>query len=251
MDKGREHRSWVSSHETPTKIVACLGSSSTAGKGQAFNWIEELEGRTRNARFSFRNFGVGGDLAYNALERLPEVLACRPDLVIVMVGSNDVLSLASRKLRLFFRISKRLPKAPSPEWFRESLSAITKRVRVEGAAVIALCSLPPIGEDPSTHDPFQKELNTRIQEYGDLIREVAKENGTAYIPVREAILAQMVNSPRRVFSRFRFLSFYRDAFRVLVLHKTLDEVAQSNDWYFHTDGVHLNSRAGMIVADLI
>ncbi len=45
--------------------------------------------------------------------------------------------------------------------------------------------------------------------------------------------------------------FYRDAFRVLVLRKSLDEVARINGWRFHTDGVHLNSVGGMIVADLI
>jgi hypothetical protein len=38
---------------------------------------------------------------------------------------------------------------------------------------------------------------------------------------------------------------------VLLLHKTPDEVAQLNGWKLHTDGVHLNSRGGMIVADLV
>jgi hypothetical protein len=28
-----------------------------------------------------------------------------------------------------------------------------------------------------------------------------------------------------------------------------DDVARRNGWRFHTDGVHLNSRAGLIVAD--
>ena len=55
-------------------IVACLGSSSTAGKGQAFDWMAELRRRPGNGQFEFRNFGVGGDLAYNALQRLPDVL---------------------------------------------------------------------------------------------------------------------------------------------------------------------------------
>jgi hypothetical protein len=63
------------------KTVACLGSSSTAGKGQAFDWIAELRARPRNAQVEFKNFGVGGDLAYNALKRLPAVLACRPSNV--------------------------------------------------------------------------------------------------------------------------------------------------------------------------
>ena len=40
------------------EIVACLGSSTTAGRGQAFDWIGELAARTENARYDFRNFGV-------------------------------------------------------------------------------------------------------------------------------------------------------------------------------------------------
>jgi hypothetical protein len=47
------------------------------------------------------------------------------------------------------------------------------------------------------------------------------------------------------------LGLYRGAFRVLVLHKCPDEVAEINGWRFHTDGVHLNSRGGMIVPDLV
>jgi len=72
--------------ETKAITVACLGSSSTAGKGQAFDWIGELKQRPHNKQFRFYNFGVGGDLAYNALRRVPEVLACRPVKVMVWVG---------------------------------------------------------------------------------------------------------------------------------------------------------------------
>jgi hypothetical protein len=63
--------------------------------------------------------------------------------------------------------------------------------------------------------------------------------------------AQIMSSRGRAFTRFQFLVFYRDAFRVLILRKSPDEVAQLNGWGFHTDGVHLNSRGGMIVADLV
>ena len=38
------------------------------------------------------------------------------------------------------------------------------------------------------------------------------------------------------FTSFRFLPFYRDAFRVLILHKSPDEASQMNGWNFHTDG---------------
>jgi lysophospholipase L1-like esterase len=237
--------------EAKRMIVACLGSSSTAGRGQAFDWIGELKRRPRNQRVQFLNFGVGGDLAYNALERLPAVLACRPDKVVVWIGGNDVLALVSAKMRRFFRLSKRLPRAPSPDWFREDMQKIAHRLKAETRASVGLCSLPPMGEDPASADPFQSELNRRIEEYSAIIREVAEQKTCAYLGIHEAMLAQMRVSPGRALTSFRFLPFYRDAFRVLVLKKSPDEVARINGWRFHTDGVHLNSRGAMIAAELV
>jgi len=111
--------------------------------------------------------------------------------------------------------------------------------------------LPPIGEDPGSADPFQRELNSRIEEFSLIIQETAKEHATAYIPLYESIRDQIAKEPGRAFTEFRFFPFYRDAFRTMVLGKTPDQVAQLNGWRFHTDGVHLNSRSGLIVANLV
>jgi len=232
-------------------IVACLGSSSTAGKGQAFNWIDELQRRPRNQHLRFRNFGVGGDLAYNALQRLPEVVACRPQKVIVLIGANDVLALVSKKLRRFYQISKSLPRDPDPEWFRESLQTIARRLKTETSAAIALCSLQPMGEDPSSTYPFQSELNRRVKEYSTIVREIAQDELMDYVAFYEAMLAKIIESPGRAFTDFRFLPLYRDAFRVLVLRKSPDQIAEMNGWRFHSDGLHLNGRGGTILADLV
>lgn len=236
---------------TGAVVVACLGSSSTAGRGQAFNWIRELEERPRNRHVSFRNFGVGGDLAYNALQRLPDVFRCEPAKVVVLIGGNDVLALVSEKVRRFFRITKHLPQDPSPEWFRDNLREIVRRVKSESGAAVALCSLPPIGEDPSSTNPFQSEINQRIQEHCAIIRDIAREEEASYIAVHEALLAQITQSPGLAMTDFQFLPLYRDAFRVLALRMSPDQIAKSNGWRFHTDGVHLNSRGGRVVADLI
>lgn len=240
-----------SSSNIETITVAFLGSSSTAGKGQAFDWIAELSRRPENKRFRFHNFGVGGDLAFNALQRVPDVLACQPKLVVIWVGGNDVLALISTKVRRFFRIFKHLPTEPSPQWFRESLSALVRRLKATDSIEIAICSLPPIGEDLSSENSFQSNLNQRIGEYSAIIKEVAQEEDVGYVGMYEAMCAYLATSPRRAFTGFRFLRFYRDAFRVLVLRKSPDEIAFLNGWCFHTDGVHLNSRGGTIVADLV
>jgi lysophospholipase L1-like esterase len=231
--------------------VACVGSSSTAGKGQAFNWIVELAHRPQNRCFSFRNFGIGGDLSFNVLERLPQVLDCRPKIVVVAIGNNDVLALASPKARRFFRIVKRLPHAPSAAWFRENLAAIARGLKDSGRATVALCSLPPIGEDPDSAQPFQHELNRRSGQLNAMIKDIAQEESVGYIALNEALSAQLSASPRRALTSFRFFPLYRDAFRTLALRKTPDQVASLNGWRLHSDGIHLNSRGGMILADLV
>jgi|GEM_PF-3993881 len=44
---------------------------------------------------------------------------------------------------------------------------------------------------------------------------------------------------------------YSDAFRVLILGRSPDEIAAMNGWHLHTDGVHLKSVVGEIPAKLI
>ncbi len=36
-----------------------------------------------------------------------------------------------------------------------------------------------------------------------------------------------------------------------MLHWGVDEIARVNGWRFNTDGIHLNSRGGMILANLV
>ena len=231
-------------------LVACLGASITAAKG-SYDWIGDLKRRPRNGGMRFRNFGIGGDLAYNALQRLPHVVACRPDTVIVLVGDNDVIALNSRRFRLVTQAWKHLPRTPSPEWFRESIQSLARRLKAESPVRVALCSLVPIGEDPDSPNPFQQELNLRIAEYSGIIKQVAIEEGTGYVPVYERMDEQIRALPGPAFTSFRFLPFYRDAFRHFVLRVSLDQIAQRNGWRFHTDGIHLNSRGGAILADLV
>ncbi len=230
--------------------VACLGASITEAKG-SFDWIAELEQRPRNRGFRFHRFGVGGDLAYNALERLPQVIACRPEKVVILIGHNDIMTLVSRRIRRIFRVWKHLPCKPSPEWYRDNLRTIVRRLKSETSAEIGICSLFPIGEDPESTDLLQRELNGRVAEYGAIIRKVAREEGVDYLPAYERMHEQIVASPGRAMTSLRLLTFYRDAFRRFVFGWTLDDIAARNGWRFHTDGIHLNSRGGMMLAELV
>jgi lysophospholipase L1-like esterase len=232
------------------ETVACLGSSSTAGKGQAFDWIGELARRPRNGRFDFQNYGVGGDQAYDALKRADTVLAVRPNRVIVWVGGNDALAMVSRKARRLFRIMKFAPKPSSEMQFGECLRALVQRIK-SGGARIALCSLAPIGEAPTSDQLFQSGLNSAVRDLSADIKRIAGDEVVEYIPIFEAFQAAIEAEPGRAFAEFRLLPLYRDAFRTMVLRMSADDVARLNGWRFHSDGIHLNRRGGMIAAELM
>ena len=126
-------------------IVACLGASLTAAE-VSYDWIGDLESRPQNASIRFVNLGVGGDLVYNALKRVPQVIQCRPNKVVVLVGGNDVLAVIDPIMRHLYGPWKRLPQKPSPKWFEENVRQIVSRLKNETTARVALGSLPIFGE---------------------------------------------------------------------------------------------------------
>jgi lysophospholipase L1-like esterase len=231
-------------------VVACLGSSSTAARGP-YDWIHDLEQRPANANVRFERFAAGGDLAYNGLQRLPQVIACHPDRVIVQLGGNDVLALISPTMARFVRLTKRPPRAPSPAWYREVMQTIVQRLKQETAARIALCSEIPLGEDPGSANPFQAAANQRIAEFNAILTDIVAAEDVSYLPLYEQLEAILVASPGHAMTSFRFLPFYGDLFRQVVLRQSNDVIGRLNGWQLHRDGVHLNSRGGRILADLV
>lgn len=240
--------------ETPSHlrkgVVACLGASATVAIG-SYDWIRDLEQRPNNASFRFYRFAEGGDLAYNGLQRLPAIISRHPDYVIILLGDNDVFALISKTHYRYVRLTKHLPRRPSPEWYRENMQTIVRRLKSDTSARIALCSLIPIGEDPGSTNPFQAEANRRIEEYSAMLNEIASAEAVSYLPLYERIHELILASPGRAFTSFNFLPFYRDVFRQFVLHKSHDEIGDLNGWRLHRDGIHLNSRSGKILADLV
>ncbi|HEY0256766.1 MAG TPA: GDSL-type esterase/lipase family protein, partial [Candidatus Methylacidiphilales bacterium] len=81
------------------KTVVCFGASLTAGT-VSFDYVELLRARPSLAGFRFINHGVNGDLAWNGLQRLDKVVAERPDIVTILIGTNDVNATLSERNRL-------------------------------------------------------------------------------------------------------------------------------------------------------
>jgi lysophospholipase L1-like esterase len=175
-------------------VVACLGASHTEAKANgSYNWIGDLQSRPQNVSIRFVNLGVGGDLAYSALKRLPQVIQCRPNKVVVLIGTNDVVTTIFQNARRFLGTWKRLPQEPSPKWYEENLRQIVRRLNNETTAHVALCSLAVIGEDPESMDTPQREVNKRIEEYSAIVKRIAHEESASYIPFYERMHEQIVD----------------------------------------------------------
>jgi lysophospholipase L1-like esterase len=237
--------------ETP-ETVACLGSSTTAARG-TYKWIDELAKRPHNSRFRFVNFGVGGDQSFDLAGRLGPVLRIAPDRVIVLIGTNDILASVFPSVRRFTRVWKRPAQEPSPMHFKANLEVIIQRLQQQTGATIALSSLAPIGESLQSNDAVQSRLNQLVADYNGIIRDVSGRSGTHYIPFFERFRDQLDRSPTaKPFTRFSFAEFYRDyLFREIVLRRSFDEISQKNGWEFHIDGIHLNTRGGRILTDVV
>jgi lysophospholipase L1-like esterase len=233
-----------------TRVVACLGSSSTAAHG-LYDWIGDVAKRHGNESWRFRRYAAGGDLAYNGLQRAGQIVASSSDAVIVLLGGNDVLASVFPKLERFLGGWKRLPRKPSPDWYRESMLAIVRRLAKGAPERVALCSIQPIGEDPTDVHPIQSEINRCVAEYNAILREIASAESVTYLPFYERVRELVVASPGQAFTRFDFLPFYRDLFRQYVLRWSNDEIGVRNGWKLHRDGIHLNSRSGRLLADIV
>jgi lysophospholipase L1-like esterase len=236
----------------PLETVACLGSSTTAAKG-TYNWIDELAARPQNSRFRFVNFGVGGDLSFNIARRLDPVTQVEPDRVIILIGTNDVLASVFPNFRRFSRALKRVPEEPSPARFKDNLELITHRLQQATRATIALSSVAPVGEALRSDDSVQSRLNDLIVAYNGTIGDVARSSGTYYIPFYECFSDQLARSTiAKPFTRFSFAAFYRDyLFREMILRRSFDQISQSNGWEFHIDGIHLNTKGGRILTEVV
>lgn len=233
------------------KIVVCLGSSTTAAKG-TYNWIVELEKRHQNKQYTFINFGVGGDLAYNAIERLPKIIVKKPDKVFILIGGNDILSTVFPNVKGVFKRWKHLPQDPSSLWFRKNEEIIVEELKNKTSAQLYLISLPQVGENLNSTNPIQAKLNQLYNEYNNILKDIAEKERINYIPLYEELNKQSIMLSGKEFTKFSFFSFYRDyVFREFMLRKNFDEISKINGWEFHIDGVHLNTNSGKILVELI
>ncbi len=227
-------------------VVACVGASLVHGRVGA-SFVDVLAARLSSARFQFVNAGRNGDLAYNAKTRLDGVIACEPDIVVVLVGTNDVLASLDAHHGRAYRLAKKLPTTPTLGFYRENLTAIVDTLTRRTRARVVLCTLPPLDEGRDAG------LVERVGQYNAVVREVAARTGAAFIPVHESVEAWLAQTPAGAAASFR-VAVPRMLYATVahyVLGRSWDAIAASHGYALFIDGIHAGERCASLLADPI
>ncbi|MDV7139141.1 GDSL-type esterase/lipase family protein [Maribacter sp. TH_r10] len=124
--------------------------------------------KTTNAQVF--NAGIGGNNTKNLLERLDaDVLRHNPDLVIVMVGTNDMLN--SKKM-IYYRN------------YAHNLEEIIQRIKVKGAEVV-LMTPPPVDSmylfQRHDRNAYREIPNVKMDSTRQIIKKLARKDGLGCI----------------------------------------------------------------------
>lgn len=228
------------------RTVVCLGDSLTRGLVSS-SFVDELEQRLAGQGMRFINAGVNGDLAYNVLRRLDDVIAHQPDIVILMIGTNDIVATLKRSNTLISRFSKWLPRNPSLEWYQENVLEILQRFKVETNAKIALASPPIIGEHLNSHS------NKVARIYVEFLKETAAHQGLAYLPVYERMAEYLRSTGRHAGKphKSRILMTAELTLRHIILKESYVSISRRAGYILLTDGLHLNEKGAALVTDVM
>ncbi len=227
------------------KTVVCFGDSITRALVSA-SYIAPLEERLGD-RFRFVNQGVNNDLTYNLVRRLDDVIADKPDIVFILIGTNDVTSVMSVYASVFVITRKRLPRWPSLKWAYTNLRTIIRRIKDETGAVVAVGSIPVLGED------LQSPPNVVARRYNTQLRTIAAQENARYLPIFERMeqhLREETDGKGRPF-RGSVRLMLRLLVRRVIFRESFDTFSARQGFHLLTDGIHLNhTGAGLIAAEL-
>ena len=192
--------------------IVFLGDSITAGgvspKGYVTLAKNAIAERHKDLGIEVVGAGISGNKVPDLQKRLEkDVLAKKPSLVVIYIGINDVWHGESDPA-----------KGTTKEKYEAGLKEIIGKIKDAGARVV-LCTPTVIGEKKAGAN----KLDSRLDEYAEVSRKVAKDTGAQLCDLRKAFADHLAkNNPN-----------------------------DKEQGILTTDRVHLNDAGNKLVADTI
>ncbi len=228
------------------KVLVCFGDSNTHGN-VSYNWVNDLSSQMPD--YQVFNAGINSDLTYTLLHRIDDVIACKPDYITILIGTNDVNATMGIKMEKRYQQLGRISKDTSPNFedFKKNYTEIIQQLKQKTKAKIAIMSLPVMGED-LTHD-----ANIQADKYSEFIRQLADSEQVSYLPVREKQKEVLLKNPQKLKHNFeetyKLLNF--SVMRYYLLGQSWDEITAKHGFQLTPDNLHQNSVGGGIIRDLV
>ncbi len=230
------------------KVVVCAGDSITHGNVSA-NYVEMLEKWLPTDQYYFVNAGRNADLTYTLIKRLENIIALQPDMVTLLIGTNDVnASMLEFRRKEYVKMGKiEAGAVPNFDSFKENYTQIVQRLKTETKAKIAVMSLPVMSED------LQHEVNQRADQYSEFINQIAKKEQVTYLPVRETMKEFIEKHPKKL--KYSYEQTYKIMNVAILKHELLgqswDHICVTNGNDLTQDNLHFNTRGAAMIGSLV
>ena len=224
------------------RVIACIGDSLTHGNiGEC--WVEGL--RNEYSGDTVLNEGINGDVVWQVQKRIEPILACKPNIVILMIGSNDVMASFNKKSGERYRRNNKLPEVPTFVSYQKLLPKLIDSL--SASSKVAICTLPPIGENKDSL------VNNHVNKFNKFIELTANNKNINLIPVSSLLWDDLSKRTYPVKSDYdpNSLPIIRRIYGGMMHHyifkKSWDEIAKSKGQWLLFDQIHLGERAAKIL----
>lgn len=228
------------------RIIACIGDSLTHGNiGDC--WVERL--RDEFPADTILNEGINGDVVWQVQQRVDSILSCKPDIVVLMIGSNDAMASFNANSGKRYMRNNKLSEIPTFERYKKLLPELLDSL--SGASKVALCTIPPVGENPDS------AVNQHVKMFNEFIELTAINKNISLIPVSRLLWNDLSLRayPFRKDYDPKALPIIRRIYGGMMHHyifkKSWNDVAKSKGQWILFDQIHLNERGAKIVLDLV
>lgn len=228
------------------KSVVFLGDSITHGQISA-NYVSMLAERFPPSQFRLINFGINNDLTYNLLRRLWLVIARRPDVVVILIGTNDVIASLSPVKAFGYVFLKPLFTWPTLSGAYSNLVKMIRRLKDGTNARIAIASIPVLGED------FSSKPMRRVREYNKNVQAIARMENITYLPVFERQRDYLIAKDEAARQAYTgsVMPTVQLAVKLFLTGASFDSYSREMGYTLLTDGVHMNTTGAALIADVI
>lgn len=150
-------------------IYVALGDSLTAGTGvdnyeDSYPYLVAARLAQGKTKLIHHNYSYQGARTADLMENLlPQALKENPNLVTLLIGTNDVQGNVATAV------------------FRQNYEIIISRLKNESEAKINLISIPFIGADSVFLPPYNYYYHARIIHFNEIIKELAAKYQLNYI----------------------------------------------------------------------